>query len=177
MKIEIRNRYTGSIIISGDYESVRECLKKNTGAYLRGANLRGADLTDADLRGAYLTDADLRGADLRGADLRGADLGGADLRGADLRGAYLTGAYLRGADLDKITGYSQSHQVFMEAVRRQKPSVFTDTEWAAIGEISIHLPCWATIKKRFSEVMPHIFEILAAAGFPEWLDYWKEITK
>ena len=122
MKIEIRNRYTGSIIISGDYESVRECLKKNTGAYL----------TDADLRGA---------------------------------------------NLDKITGYSQSHQVFMEAVRRQKPSVFTDTEWAAIGEISIHLPCWATIKKRFSGVMPHIFEILAAAGFPEWLDYWKEITK
>ena len=147
MKIEIRNRYTGSIIISGDYESVRECLKKNTGAYL----------TDADLRGAYL----------RGANLRGADLGGADLGGA----------YLRGANLDKITGYSQSHQVFMEAVRRQKPSVFTDTEWAAIGEISIHLPCWATIKKRFSEVMPHIFEILAAAGFPEWLDYWKEITK
>ena len=142
MKIEIRNRYTGSIIISGDYESVRECLKKNT---------------DADLRGAYL----------RGANLRGADLGGADLGGA----------YLRGANLDKITGYSQSHQVFMEAVRRQKPSVFTDTEWAAIGEISIHLPCWATIKKRFSEVMPHIFEILAAAGFPEWLDYWKEITK
>ena len=132
MKIEIRNRYTGSIIISGDYESVRECLKKNTGAYLRGADLGGADLG---------------------------------------------GAYLRGANLDKITGYSQSHQVFMEAVRRQKPSVFTDTEWAAIGEISIHLPCWATIKKRFSEVMPHIFEILAAAGFPEWLDYWKEITK
>ena len=132
MKIEIRNRYTGSIIMSGDYESVRECLKKNTGAYLRGADLGGADLG---------------------------------------------GAYLRGANLDKITGYSQSHQVFMEAVRRQKPSVFTDTEWAAIGEISIHLPCWATIKKRFSEVMPHIFEILAAAGFPEWLDYWKEITK
>jgi len=162
MKIEIRNRYTGSIIISGDYESVRECLKKNT-----GADLTSADLGGADLRGAYLTGANLRGADLRGANLRGADLGGADLGGA----------YLRGANLDKITGYSQSHQVFMEAVRRQKPSVFTDTEWAAIGEISIHLPCWATIKKRFSEVMPHIFEILAAAGFPEWLDYWKEITK
>ena len=162
MKIEIRNRYTGSIIISGDYESVRECLKKNTGAYLRGAYLGGADLRGAYLTGAYLGDAYLTGAYLRGADLTDADL---------------RGAYLRGANLDKITGYSQSHQVFMEAVRRQKPSVFTDTEWAAIGEISIHLPCWATIKKRFSEVMPHIFEILAAAGFPEWLDYWKEITK
>ena len=67
MKIEIRNRYTGSIIISGDYESVRECLKKNTGAYLTDADLRGANLRGANLGDANLGDADLRDADLRGA--------------------------------------------------------------------------------------------------------------
>jgi len=71
--IEIKNRYSNEIIISGKYESIKDCLEKNTDADLRGADLRGADLTDADLRGADLTDADLRGADLRGADLRGAE--------------------------------------------------------------------------------------------------------
>ena len=47
MKIEIKSRFNGTIIISGDYESVKDCLERN----------RSADLGDADLRGA-----DLRGA-------------------------------------------------------------------------------------------------------------------
>ena len=111
MKIEIKHRATGSIILCGEYESVKECLEKNSsanlndadlrGAYLRGANLRGADLRGAYLRGAYLNDADLSGADLRGAYLRGVDLRGAYLRGADLRGAYLSGAIYNGEKLDK----------------------------------------------------------------------------
>jgi uncharacterized protein YjbI with pentapeptide repeats len=71
--IEIKNRYTGNVMLSLDIDS------------LRRANLRGADLY---------------GANLRGADLYGANLCGADLRGADLRGADLYGAYLRGANLD-----------------------------------------------------------------------------
>jgi len=108
-KIEVKNRWTGSIILCGKYESIRECLEKNRGADLRGADLRGADLRGANLYGANLSEADLRGADLRGAnlyganlseaDLRGANLYGADLRGADLRGANLYGADLYGADL------------------------------------------------------------------------------
>jgi len=106
MKIEIKHRATGSIILCGEYESVKECLEKNSGADLNGANLRGAYLSDADLRGAYLrganlNDADLSGADLRGAYLRGVDLRGAYLRGADLRGAYLSGAIYNGEKLDK----------------------------------------------------------------------------
>lgn len=67
MKIEIKNRYTANIILCGEYESVKDCLEKN-----RGADLGGADLWDANLEGA----------DLRGADLGGAYLGVADLRGA-----------------------------------------------------------------------------------------------
>ncbi len=108
MKIEIKNRFTGSVIFSHEQESnstlitlklaVSSCADLY-GANLRGANLRGADLCDADLRGADLCDADLRGADLYGADLRGADLCDADLRGADLYGADLRGANLHGADL------------------------------------------------------------------------------
>ena len=59
MKVEIKSRYTGQILISGDYESIKDCLEKN----------RGADLRDANFRGAYLRGAYLRGAYLRGADL------------------------------------------------------------------------------------------------------------
>jgi len=112
-KIIIKNRYTGNIIISGKYESIKDCIEKNPDADLTGADLRDADLTGADLRYAALigaalryaalTDADLRDADLIGANLRYAalryaDLTGADLTGADLTGAALTGADLRGAD-------------------------------------------------------------------------------
>ena len=102
MKIEIKNRSTGEIILCGDYESIKECLKKNSGADLSGADLsradlRGADLSGADLRGADLSRADLSRADLSRADLSRAYLRGADLRGADLSGADLYWADLRGA--------------------------------------------------------------------------------
>ena len=118
IKIEIRNRWTGSVVFEYTKEgntiteTVLDAIRRGAdlrGADLRGADLRGADLRDADLCGAYLCGAylcgaDLCGANLRDADLRDADLYGADLRGADLRdadlcGAYLCGAYLCGANL------------------------------------------------------------------------------
>ena len=95
IKIEIKNRWTGSIIFEYSKENntiketLLEAVKQKTdlsGAYLRGAYLRGADLRGADLRGADLSDANLRGAYLSGAYLRGADLRGADLSDANLRG-------------------------------------------------------------------------------------------
>ena len=113
IKIEIRNRWTGSVVFEYTKEgntiteTVLDAIRR--GADLRDADLYGADLRDADLCGAYLCGAylcgaDLCGANLRDADLRDADLYGADLRGADLRdadlcGAYLCGAYLCGANL------------------------------------------------------------------------------
>ena len=66
VKIQIKNRWTGSILFEYEKEdntikdTLIEAVKNN--ADLRGANLYGADLRDANLRGA-----DLRGADLRGA--------------------------------------------------------------------------------------------------------------
>ena len=123
IKIEIRNRWTGSVVFEYTKEgntiteTVLDAIRR--GADLRDADLCGADLCGADLRGSNLCDADLCdanlcGADLCGADLRGvnlydanlydanlcgADLCGADLRGANLYGAYLCGANLYGADL------------------------------------------------------------------------------
>ena len=52
MKIEIKNRFNGSIILCGEYESIKDCLEKNKGADLSMANLYGANLSGADLSGA-----------------------------------------------------------------------------------------------------------------------------
>ena len=79
MDIEIKNRFTGGVIISGEYESIGDALQKNSWTDLRWANLRGADLRGADLREANLSRADLSWANLSRADLRGADLSEANL--------------------------------------------------------------------------------------------------
>ena len=123
IKIEIRNRWTGSVVFEYTKEgntiteTVLDAIRRDTDLYgadlcnadLRGSNLRGsnlcgsnlcdANLRDVDLRGANLCGADLCGADLCGANLCGADLRGANLRDVDLRGANLCGADLYGADL------------------------------------------------------------------------------
>jgi len=98
-KIEIKNRFTNEVIISGEYENIKDCLEKNSSAYLRSVDLRFADLHSVDLRFADLRFADLRSADLRSADLRFADLRSVDLRSAYLRSADLRSADLRSADL------------------------------------------------------------------------------
>ena len=108
IKIEIRSRWTGNVLFeySSDDNSIAKTVRKavESGADLRGADLRGADLHGADLRGAdlhgaNLYDADLRGTNLRGANLRDANLYDANLRGADLYDANLYDADLRGANL------------------------------------------------------------------------------
>jgi len=85
MKIEIKNRFTGEIIISGEAKNIKEFLEKNKRADLQGADLQGADLQGADLWEADLWEANLRKANLREADLQGADLQGADLWGAKIK--------------------------------------------------------------------------------------------
>jgi len=112
MLIEIKSWFTGSILVSGEYASIKECLEKN-----RGANLYGAK------------------------------------------------------------NYLDQHPVFTEIIRRQKVSVFSDLEWSAIAQITIHTLCWNSIKKRFSGVIGHVFEVLAEAGYTEWLDYWNKINQ
>ena len=118
IKIEIRNRWTGSVVFEYTKEgntiteAVLEAIRCD--ANLRGADLSDADLSDANLRGADLRranlydanlyDADLRDANLRDADLCNADLRSANLCDADLRGANLYGADLRSTDLRGAKG-------------------------------------------------------------------------
>ena len=61
MKIEIKNRYTGTVIFSLDEDglTIKRTVEKAVEAKI--------DLNSADLSGAYLNSAYLRGANLRGA--------------------------------------------------------------------------------------------------------------
>ncbi len=185
MKIEIKHRFTGKIIVTGD-ASIKATITKAVkdgadlggadlgGAYLGGADLGGAYLRGADLGGAYLRGAYLGGADLGGAYLRGADLGGADLGGADLGGAYLRGADLGGAYLGEIKQYSESHDIFFELVGRGNIEIFSSLEWEIIGKLSIHRLCWGSIRKRFKEAIIPIFKRLADKGFDEYLKRYED---
>ena len=109
IKIEIKNRFTGSLLFEWESENntiketVFEALK--TRANLSDANLFGANLSDADLFGADLSRANLFGANLYDANLFGANLSDADLSRANLSGANLSGANLSGANLSGANLY------------------------------------------------------------------------
>ena len=111
--IEIKNRFTGNVLWSGEAESLRDAVEKAVAARadLAGANLAGANLAGADLAGAYLDFANLARVNLYGANLDGADLAGANLAGADLADANLADAYLAGANLDGARNYDATKHV------------------------------------------------------------------
>ena len=76
MKFEIKNRFSGELLIAVEAESWRFAVEL---AIEQGANLSSANLSYADLRYADLSSANLRFADLRSANLRFADLRSANL--------------------------------------------------------------------------------------------------
>ena len=172
MKVEIKNRFNDKIILSGKYESIKDCLEKNRDADLSDSDLRGSDLRGSDLRGS-----NLRGSNLSGSDLRGSDLSCSDLRGSDLSYSNLRGSDLRGSDLRGSKNYSESHDFFEEIVRRQKVDTFTQKEWSIIGQIVIHKLCWESIRKRFNKSAMGIFKKLKKVGFGEWSGKYSEILR
>jgi len=106
VKFQIKNRYSGELIIEVEAENWRFAVelaikqKANlSSANLSSANLRSADLSSANLRSADLSYANLSYADLSYANLSSADLSYANLRSANLRSANLSSANLRSANL------------------------------------------------------------------------------
>jgi len=71
MKIQIKNRWNGSVIFECEAISLRVAveLAVRKRVSLSDADLSAANLRAANLRGANLSDADLRAADLSAADL------------------------------------------------------------------------------------------------------------
>ena len=107
LKIQIKNRFTGSIIFEYTKENntvsetVKEYIKQGLAAGKSYADLSSADLRYANLSYADLSYANLSYADLSYANLSSADLSYANLSSANLRSANLRYADLRYANLDK----------------------------------------------------------------------------
>ncbi len=102
MIIEIKHRWTGAVLWSGEATSLRDAVEQavRAGASLDGASLDGASLDGASLNRASLDDASLDGASLDDASLNGASLDGASLNRASLDDASLNDDSLDGASLD-----------------------------------------------------------------------------
>jgi hypothetical protein len=98
LKIEIKSRFTGSVLFSYEKENntMKDTIEK---AIKEGANLFGANLVRANLVRANLESANLFGANLESANLESANLESANLESANLFGANLVRANLFGANL------------------------------------------------------------------------------
>ena len=147
IKIEIKNRYTGSIIF--EYTKENNTIKKTVEkaieekvnlsySDLSYSNLRGSDLSysdlsssnlrGSDLRGSDLSSSNLIGSDLRGSNLRGSDLSGSNLRDSDLRGSNLRGSDLRGSDLSgsDLSGSNNKEKAYLPIFCRWSHSIRGD---------------------------------------------------
>ena len=131
MTWEIKNRFTGVVIRSGEGE-LRD-------ADLQGADLRDANLWDADLQGADLRDANLQGANLQGAKLRDANLQGANLRDANLwdanlRDANLQGANLRDSNIIDLGQRSDGKQFYLQLRNGKEPMVISGCRYFTLSK-------------------------------------------
>jgi len=114
VKVEIKNRFNDKIILSGKYESIKDCLEKNRDAdlsysdlsysNLRGSNLSYSNLSYSNLsysnlRGSNLSYSNLSNSNLSYSNLSNSNLSYSDLSNSNLRGSNLSGSDLRGSNL------------------------------------------------------------------------------
>ena len=99
MKIEIKHRYTGTVLFALETISRKLCVEAAAARKidLSYSDLSGSDLSYSDLSGSNLSYSDLSGSDLRGSDLSDSNLRGSDLSGSDLSGSDLSDSNLSGA--------------------------------------------------------------------------------
>ena len=166
---EIKNRFTGEVIIpAGKYASVREACEKEYknlyGANLSRANLSGANLSRANLYGANLSEANLSRANLSGANLSRANLSEANLSEANLSGANLSEANLYGEKITKIPiqisglrwwiNITEKHiQIGCQVYKAEEWWRFSDKEIAAMHGDA--LTFWKANKKIIKAVWLH----------------------
>jgi len=112
IKIQIKNRYCGSILF--EYESENNTIKETliqgvkANANLVNANLENANLANANLVNANLENANLANANLANANLENANLANANLENANLANANLVNANLVNAKLTIFAKWSIS---------------------------------------------------------------------
>ena len=155
--IEIKNRFDGAVIFSGNFDTIGEAV---LAAIKEKKSLRYANLDYADLHFADLRSADLRSADLHYANLRYANLDYANLRSADLRYADLHSADLRYADLSSADlSYADLRYVNLRYVNLSCANLsYADLDYSVLS-----FSC-KSLATKFDE--KHIIQIIYHAAKP-----------
>ena len=92
MKIEIKHRFTGTVIFSHEAENNTIKLTVEAAVNLRNSDLSNSNLRNSNLRNSDLSNSNLRNSDLSYSDLRNSDLSNSDLSNSNLRNSDLSGA-------------------------------------------------------------------------------------
>ena len=152
--IQIKNRFTGTVILEGAFGTVAELISANSGSNLSYSDLKGSNLSYTDLKGSNLSYSDLSGSNLSYTDLSGSNLSYSNLSGSnfigsnlsgsnfigsnfsgsnlsytDLSGSNLSGSNLKGSNFS----YTKSGDLIISAIYSIGP----------IGSRSDYLQCWA----------------------------------
>lgn len=101
-------------------------------------------------------------------DLNGGVFVGDDLSGIDFKNQPILFGIFRDTNLNNIKGYTNSHSIFAELIRRQPIDLFTQAEWAAIGKVLYKELCWESIRNHTPE-MRGVFKKLFDLGWDEYL--------
>ena len=148
MKIEIRNKLSGSLIFACDAKDMRTAVELALSnhislsyANLSGVNLRGVNLKGANLKGVDLGDTNLRGANLRDVDLSDTNLKGTNLIDADLRGAKIHNNIIISKAPIQIYGlawpviiWDNHMQIGCQFHSHAEWDQFNDREWLGMGD-------------------------------------------
>ena len=109
MKLEIKNKNTGEILVTGEGENENlaflDAVKNSFSEETQSANLNRANLFRANLKSANLYRANLESANLESANLKFANLESANLESANLESANLYRANLKFANLYRANLY------------------------------------------------------------------------
>lgn len=134
MQIEIKDRWSGEVKVSGEFESLK-------------AAVEAMVVERKSLEAANLGGANLEGANLGAANLRGANLGGAYLGGAYLEGAYLGGAKIKRL-LARATRVSDDYEFCLFALEEGEPRILAGCRWLTLNEYRRHVAAYESAGKQ-----------------------------
>ena len=139
--IQIKNRFTGTVILEGAFGTVAELISANSGSNLSYTDLSGSNLSYTDFSGSNLSGSDLSGSNFIGSNLSGSNLSGSNLKGSNFSytksGDLIISAIYSIGPIGSRSDYLQCW-AFDNGDRQYKTGCFSGTESEFIAAVSAH---------------------------------------
>ena len=129
--IQIKNRFTGLVILEGDFKTVAELISANSGSNLSYTDLSGSNLSGSNLSGSNLSYTDLSGSNLSGSNLKGSNFSYTKSGDLIISAIYSIGPI--GSRSDYLQCWA-----FDNGDRQYKTGCFSGTESEFIAAVSAH---------------------------------------